>query len=85
MYLKFKQTFVHVLHTKLRGLWQLNLLYKIYINVCQNVGYILHVFCVRQGRSKKSLNHKNYYKFIQNAGPFRRFSTHVAKYTRKYW
>ena len=60
MYLKFKQTFVHVLYTKLRGLWQLNLLYKIYINVCQNVGYILHIFCVRQGRSKKSLHHKNY-------------------------
>ena len=48
MYLKFKQTFVHVLYTKLRGLWQLNLLYKIYINVCQNVGYILHIFCVHQ-------------------------------------
>ena len=60
MYLKFKQTFVYVLYTKWRGLWQLNLLYKIYINVCQNVGYILHIFCVRQGRSKKSLHHKNY-------------------------
>ena len=89
MYLKFKQTFVHVLYTKLRGLWQLNLLYKIYINVCQNVGYILHIFCVHQGRSKKVYIIRTTYticvhKFIQNAGPLRRFSTRVSKYIQKY-
>ena len=42
MYTTFRQTFVYILYTKLKELWQLNFVYKMYTKVCRNVGYILY-------------------------------------------
>ena len=71
MYPIFRQTFAYILYTKLKELWQLNFVYKMYTKVCQNVGYILYTICIHELRSTKSAHHKNYVynlytKFIQN-------------------
>ena len=41
MYTTFRQAFLYILHTKSKELCQLNFVYKMYKNVCRNVGYIL--------------------------------------------
>ena len=42
MYTTFQQAFVYILYTKSKELCQLNFLYKMYTEVCRNVGYILY-------------------------------------------
>ena len=77
MYTSFRQAFVYILSTKSKELCQLNFVYKMYTNVCRNVGYILHTnilytFCIHQFWCTKSVHHKHYVynlytKFIQIA------------------
>ena len=40
--LTFRQIFAYIFYTKLKELWQLNFVYKMYRKVCRNVGYILY-------------------------------------------
>ena len=46
MYPTFRKTFVYILHTKLKELWQLKFVYRIYKKACRNVGYFLDTFCI---------------------------------------
>ena len=60
MYTTFWQTFVYILYAKLKELWQLNFVHKMYTKLCRNVGYVFYTFCVHQFWSTKSVHHKNY-------------------------
>ena len=40
--LTFRQIFAYIFYTKLKELWQLNFVYKMYRKVCRNVGHILY-------------------------------------------
>ena len=55
MYPPFQQTFVYILYTKLKELWQLNVLPKMYTKVCRKVGYILYtsILIYKKCTSKK--------------------------------
>ena len=76
MYSTFQQTFVYILYTKFKELWQLNFVFEMYTKVCRYVGYILYTsilytFWVHQFWSTKSVHQKNYVynlytKLIQN-------------------
>ena len=47
MYPTFRQTFVYILYTKLKELWQLKFVNKMYTKVCRHVVYILHIPCIQ--------------------------------------
>ena len=46
MYTTFQQTFVYILFTKLKELWQLIFYIKRLPKVSRNVGYILYTVCI---------------------------------------
>ena len=49
VYPTFQQTFIYILYAKLKELWQLRFVYKMYTKVFQNMGYILCTSCIHFG------------------------------------
>ena len=45
-YSTFGQTFIYILYIKLKEQWQLNFIYKMFTDICWDVGYILYIFCI---------------------------------------
>ena len=56
----FDKLWYSFLCTRLKQLYQLNFVYKMYTNVCQNIEYILYRFCIHQFWSTKSVQHLHY-------------------------
>ena len=66
--LTFRQIFAYIFYTKLKELWQLNFVYKMYRKVCWNVGCILYasILIYKKCNIRKTYIHNLYITSMQN-------------------